>query len=201
MKKRNPYLDYGKEYWYFFLLGPILMIGEVIADVKLPAMVGDLINQGALTGDKQYIITQGLKMFGMVIFAIAAGVGAAYCAARASIGYGANLRKGMFEKIQKFSFSNIDYYSTGSLVTRLTNDVTQVQNMINMGMRMMLRAPGMLIGAVVMAFSINGELAILFVILIPILVAIVAFIMKLAFPRFTKMQTKIDKVNSIIQEA
>ena len=201
MKKKNSYLDYGKEYWYFFLLGPILMIGEVIADVQLPAMVGDLINQGALSGDKQYIMTQGLKMFGMVIFAIAAGVGAAYCAARASIGFGANLRKGMFEKIQKFSFSNIDYYSTGSLVTRLTNDVTQVQNMINMGMRMMLRAPGMLIGAVVMAFSINNELAVLFVILIPVLIAIVAFIMKLAFPRFTKMQTKIDKVNSTIQEA
>ena len=201
MKKRNPYLDYGKEYWYFFLLGPLLMIAEVIADVKLPAMVGDLINNGALAKDTHYILIQGLKMFGMVLFAITTGVGAAYCAARASIGYGANLRKGMFEKIQKFSFSNIDYYSTGSLVTRLTNDVTQVQNMLNMSMRMMLRAPGMLIGAVVMAFSINHELAIIFVVLIPILIAIIAFIMKLAFPRFSKMQTKIDQVNSIIQEA
>ena len=201
MKKKNQYLEYGKEYWYFFIAGPILMIGEVVADIRLPAMVGDLINNGALTGDWHYIMVQGLKMFGMVIFAIAAGVGAAYCAARAAIGYGANLRKGMFEKIQKFSFSNIDDYSTGSLITRLTNDVTQVQNMINMSMRMMLRAPGMLIGAVIMAFSIDQELSVLFLILIPILVLIVAVIMKIAFPRFSKMQTQIDKVNSTIQEA
>ena len=131
---------------------------------------------------------------------MAGGVGGAYFGAKAAVSFAADLRKDAFDKVQTFSFANLDQFSTGSLVTRLTNDITQVQNLINMALRMMLRAPGMLIGALIMAFVMNAELAVIVLIVIPILVGAIAVLIKIAFPKFKIMQKKLDALNSNIQE-
>lgn len=195
------YKRYIKPYLPYFILGPAMMVCEVIADIQLPARVADIINIGAATGNVNYIIESGIKMFFIVCFAILTGTGAAYCASKACVSIATDLRSDIFKKIQRFSFSNIDKFSTGSLVTRLTNDVTQVQNMINMCMRMMFRAPGMLIGGIIMAFSINPELSLIFIIIVPVLAVLIAFIIRAAFPKFNLMHKKIDSLNSNIQEA
>ena len=194
------YLKYVKPYWYAFILGPILMITEVAGEVILPAYMARIINIGAANRDVPYIIGTGLTMIVIALIMMGGGIGGAWFASKASISFGADLRNDCFKKVQKFSFANIDTFSTGSLVTRLTNDITQVQNLIMMGLRMMLRAPGMLIGAIIMAFSMNAGLARVFLIIMPVMIIAIVIIMRTAFPRFTIMQKKLDKVNSNIQE-
>ena len=176
------------------------MIVEVIGEVLLPKFMANIINIGAANQDVPYIITMGIVMVVTALLMMAGGIGGAYFAAKAAISFAADIRKDTFEKVQKFSFANLDQYNTGSLVTRLTNDVTQVQNLINMALRMMLRAPGMLIGALIMAFMMNKELAAVILVVIPILVILIGIVIKTAFPRFTIMQKKLDTLNSTIQE-
>ena len=194
------YLKYIKPYWYAFILGPILMITEVVGEVILPAYMAKIINIGAANRDVPYIVGTGITMVIIAFIMMGGGIGGAWFASKASISFGADLRNDCFRKVQKFSFTNIDTFSTGSLVTRLTNDITQVQNLIMMGLRMMLRAPGMLIGAIIMAFSMNARLARVFLIIMPVMIIAITIIMRTAFPRFTIMQKKLDKVNSNIQE-
>lgn len=131
---------------------------------------------------------------------MAGGIGGAYFAAKAAISFASDLRSDVFGKVQKFSFANLDQFSTGSLVTRLTNDITQIQNVINMALRMMLRAPGMLIGALIMAIMMNAQLALVVLVVIPVLVVLILVVIKTAFPRFDYMQKKLDALNSTIQE-
>lgn len=194
------YLKYIKPYWYAFILGPILMITEVVGEVILPAYMAKIINIGATNRDVPYIVGTGITMIIIAFVMMAGGIGGAWFASKASISFGADLRNDCFKKVQKFSFTNIDTFSTGSLVTRLTNDITQVQNLIMMALRMMLRAPGMLIGAIIMAFSMNAGLARIFLVIMPVMIVVITIIMRTAFPRFTMMQKKLDKVNSNIQE-
>lgn len=197
MKK---YWKYIKPYLTSFIFAPILMIVEVIGEVILPKLMANIINIGAANHDVPYIIGMGICMVVVAILMMTGGTGAAFFAARASIGFAADLRSDVFAKVQKFSFANLDKFSTGSLVTRLTNDITQVQNLINMSLRMMLRAPGMLIGALIMAFVMNAQLALVVLVVIPILVFLIAMVIKTAFPRFGIMQKKLDKLNSTVQE-
>ena len=194
------YWQYIKPYLPAFICGPLLMIVEVIGEVLLPKFMANIINIGAANQDVPYIITMGIVMVVTALLMMAGGIGGAYFAAKAAISFAADIRKDTFEKVQKFSFANLDQYNTGSLVTRLTNDVTQVQNLINMALRMMLRAPGMLIGALIMAFMMNRELAAVILVVIPILVILIGIVIKTAFPRFTIMQKKLDTLNSTIQE-
>ena len=194
------YWKYIKPYLPAFICGPLLMIVEVIGEVLLPKFMANIINIGAANQDVPYIITMGIIMVVTALLMMAGGIGGAYFAAKAAISFAADIRKDTFEKVQKFSFANLDQYNTGSLVTRLTNDVTQVQNLINMALRMMLRAPGMLIGALIMAFMMNRELAAVILVVIPILVILIGIVIKTAFPRFTIMQKKLDTLNSTIQE-
>ena len=194
------YWKYIKPYLPAFICGPLLMIVEVIGEVLLPKFMANIINIGAANQDVPYIITMGIVMVVTALLMMAGGIGGAYFAAKAAISFAADIRKDTFEKVQKFSFANLDQYNTGSLVTRLTNDVTQVQNLINMALRMMLRAPGMLIGALIMAFMMNRELAAVILVVIPILVILIGIVIKTAFPRFTIMQKKLDTRNSTIQE-
>lgn len=194
------YWKYIKPYLPAFICGPLLMIVEVIGEVLLPKFMANIINIGAANQDVPYIITMGIVMVVTALLMMAGGIGGAYFAAKAAISFAADIRKDTFEKVQKFSFANLDQYNTGSLVTRLTNDVTQVQNLINMALRMMLRAPGMLIGALIMAFMMNRELAAVILVVIPILVILIGIVIKTAFPRFTIMQKKLDTLNSTIQE-
>ena len=162
--------------------------------------MANIINVGVAYGSVGYITGTGALMILVALLMMAGGVGGAYFGAKAAVSFAADLRKDTFDKVQTFSFANLDQFSTGSLVTRLTNDITQVQNLINMALRMMLRAPGMLIGALIMAFVMNAELAVIVLIVIPILVGAIAVLIKIAFPKFKIMQKKLDALNSNIQE-
>ena len=195
------YWKYIKPYLPAFIIGPILMIVEVIGEVVMPLLLSNVIDYGVAGGrGTSYIVMMGVTMVITALVMMAGGVGGAYFAVKASSGFANDLRKDMFNQIQKFSFNNIDRYNTGSLVTRLTNDITQVQNMIQMIMRMALRAPGMLIGALIMAFVLNAKLALVILCVIPLLSVAIFFIMKTAFPRFTTMQKKLDALNTATQE-
>lgn len=198
MKK---YWKYVKPYLHAFIIGPILMITEVIGEVLLPSFMADIINIGAANQDVSYIISRGIIMVLTAVVMMAGGVGGAWFSAKASISFAADLRKDVFQKVQQFSFSNIDSFSTGSLVTRLTNDITQVQNVLMMMLRLMLRAPGMLIGAVIMAFLMNPRLATILLVVIPLLALAIGCVIRVGFPRFDRMQKKIDRLNSTVQEA
>jgi len=177
------------------------MIVEVIGEVVMPLLLSNIIDKGVVEGRGiSYIITMGIIMVITALVMMAGGVGGAYFAIKASTGFANDLRKDLFNKIQKFSFKNIDQYNTGSLVTRLTNDITQIQNMIQMMLRMALRAPGMLIGALIMAFALNWRLAMTIFCVIPFLSAAIYFIMKIGLPRFANMQKKLDALNTTTQE-
>ena len=195
------YWKYVKPYLPAFIIGPLMMIVEVIGEIVLPKLMAQIINNGIANRNVPYIITMGLFMVVTAICMALGGIGGAWFGAKASINFAADLRKDAFSNVQKFSFANIDRFSTGSLVTRLTNDITLVQNMVNMSLRMLLRAPGMLIGAVIMAFVMNARLAVIILVVIPILVVTIAIVIKMAFPRFQALQEKMDRLNSTIRES
>ena len=199
-KTMKRYWKYIKPYLPAFIIGPLMMIVEVIGEVVLPKLMANIINVGVANGSVGYITGTGALMILVALLMMAGGVGGAYFGAKAAVSFAADLRKDAFDKVQTFSFANLDQFSTGSLITRLTNDITQVQNLINMALRMMLRAPGMLIGALIMAFVMNAELAVIVLIVIPILVGAIAVLIKIAFPKFKIMQKKLDALNSNIQE-
>lgn len=183
------------------MIGPVMMIVEVIGEVVMPLLLSKIIDYGVSGGRGiSYIITLGITMVIAALCMMAGGVGGAYFAVKASSGFANDLRKDLFDKIQRFSFTNIDRYSTGSLITRLTNDITQVQNMIQMMLRLALRAPGMLTGALIMAFVLNLKLALVIFCVIPLLTLAIYFILKVAFPRFKIMQKKLDILNTVTQE-
>lgn len=195
------YWKYIKPYWVYFLLAPLLMLIEVGGDVYLPRKLANIINIGAANKDIHYILNTGGVMIGIIVLMIIGGIGSAYFATRASVFFAADLRSDIFKKVQEFSFSNIDSFSTGSLITRLINDVTQIQNVVMISLRLAFRAPGMLIGSLVMAFILDKQLATVLVVIIPVLAIVVGIILKLALPRFTWLQKQIDKVNVNLQEA
>lgn len=195
------YWKYAKPYLPAFIIGPILMIVEVIGEVVMPWLLSKVIDIGISGGrGVSYIIAMGITMVITALCMMAGGVGGAWFAIKASSGFANDLRKDLFNKIQEFSFTNIDRFSAGSLITRLTNDITQVQNMIQMLMRMALRAPGMLIGALIMAFGLNAKLALVILCVIPLLALAIFFIVKIGFPRFRTMQKKLDALNTVTQE-
>lgn len=197
MKK---YWKYIKPYLFAFICGPLLMIVEVVGEVVLPKLMANIINNGIAQRNVGYIIGTGGLMILTAVLMMLGGIGGAYFGAKAAISFASDLRKDAFDKVQTFSFANLDKFSTGSLVTRLTNDITQVQNLINMALRMMLRAPGMLIGALIMAFVMNAELAVVVLVVIPLLIGSIAILIKTAFPKFKIMQKKLDALNATIQE-
>lgn len=195
------WMKYVKPYMLYFILGPLCMIIEVVGEVLMPMYLAEIIT-GAL---EKTLTTEGsllvmLKMIGTAIMMMAGGVGGSYFGAKASVNFAADLRADLFRKVQGYSFANIDKFSTGSLVTRLTNDVTQLQNFVNMMLRMMLRSPGMLIGGVIMAIRLSPSLSIVMAVTIPLLLLSIVFLIARGMPRFAKMQTKIDGLNSTVQE-
>ena len=180
------------------------MLTEVAGEIVLPKIMASMIDSGIgaeVAGlGTGYILSRALLMIACIGIMIIGGIGGHFFAIRASVYFSADLRQGVFEKVQNFSFKNIDNFSTGSLVTRLTNDITQVQNMVRMLLIMAMRSPGMLIGGIIMACSINKELALILAFVIPILAVAIALLLKTAFPRFSTMQKKLDNLNSGIQE-
>ena len=192
---------YVKPYWKYFVLGPLCMIVEVLGEIVMPRLYSQILNVGVETHNVGYIVVTCLLMILTAVLMMGGGVGGAYFGARAAVNFASDLRQDVYAKVQKFSFANIDKYSTGSLVTRLTNDITQMQNFVNMMLRMFLRAPGMLIGALIMAIAMNPELARVLAVTIPVLLITQFLIIRTGFPRFTAMQEKIDKLNSNVQES
>ena len=196
------WLQYVKPYTLYFILGPICMLVEVAGEVFMPMFLGQMINagvDGTLTVQKS-ILYMSLMILTALLMMVG-GVGGAYFGAKASVNYSSDVRRDVYKKVQEFSFANIDKFSTGSLVTRLTNDITQIQNFVNTLLRMCLRSPGILIGALIMSISLRPSLSVVFAVTIPLMLVTILTIVKIGFPRFARMQTKVDKLNSTVQES
>ena len=188
------------KYLIMTLITPLLMIGEVIMETVIPRIMADLIDNGIGHMDIKYVIRGGFLMLLMSLISMLFGAGAAYTSSVASMGFGSEVRKKLFNKVQDFSFSNVDKFSTSSLITRLTTDITNLQNSFMTVIRMMFRSPVMMISASVMAFSLNAKLASIFLVAVPFLAIFVALIMVNAHPRFKVMLKKYDNLNSKVQE-
>ncbi len=191
---------YTKGYRVYILLGVLCSAGEAVLELLLPKAMSQIVDVGIANGDKAYILATGVKMVLMALASLAMGVGAAALAAKAGMGFGANLREAEYAQVQKFSFSNIEHFSTASLITRLTNDVASVQTTLMMGMRMLVRAPVMLITALVMALRISLELSQVFLVSLPLLLVLVAIVLRYVGPFFTSLQKSTDELNLVVQE-
>ena len=195
------WINYARPYLAYFIIGPLCMIVEVLGEIAMPKFLSLILNhaaQGTLTTN--YSLSISALMILTALLMMGGGVGGAYFASKASVNYAADLRSDIFKKVQSFSFSNIDKFRTSSLITRLTNDVTQIQNFINMLLRMCLRSPGMLIGGLIMAISLKPNLAVVLCVTMPLMIISVSFIISRGLPRFSKVQSKIDALNSTIGE-
>ena len=198
MKK---YIKYVKPYLPYFIAGPVMMLTEVFGEIWIPRLMSFIIDNGVAQRDVSYIIRTGMLMVGACLIMVLGGTLGAFFSVKASVGFSADLRNDLFKRVQKFSFADLDKFSTGSLVTRLTNDLQQIQNMLAMSLRMALRAPGMLVGGFIMALSLNRGLANILLIVIPLLGISIFIIMKIAYPMFSSMQTSLDSLNNGIQES
>ncbi len=199
------WMKYVKPYKWAFILGPLCMILEVMGEVILPKLLQKIIDGKtgsdiAAGSSTAYIATMAGLMGATAVLMLIGGVGGAFFGARASVGFASDLRMDAYKKIQSFSFANIDKFRTGSLVTRLTNDITQLQTFVNMLLRMCLRSPGMIIGATIMAAITNPKLASVLFISIPLVLCVIFVVIRAGFPRFSKMQGRIDNLNTTVQE-
>lgn len=194
------YIQYFKKYKAAVILAPLMMVIECISDIVQPMLMSNIVDIGIANQNLNYTIKIGIAMIILAIIAVFSGILNAVFSSKAAVGFATELRKALFKKIQSFSFSNIDKFSTSSLVTRLTGDITQLQNVTTMGLRMFIKAPLLLLFGAIMAISINKELAVILIVSIPILFIGIFVIVKYGFPMFSIMQQKLDKVNESIQE-
>ncbi len=198
---------YLKPYIWYILLAPTLMIIEVCMDLLQPAMMSTIVDDGILGinasggyGNMDIILITCIKMLIYALIGAIGGIGCTYFSTKASQNFGADLRADLFRKVESFSFAETDKFSTGSLVTRTTNDVNQLQTMLLMALRMLVRTPMQCIGGIIMAISINPKFGLILLILMPILIALVVFFITKTSPIFGKLQQKLDKLNGIMQE-
>jgi len=197
LKKLAPYT---RGYRLYVMLGVLFSAGEAVLELELPQAMSEIVDVGIAGGDRSYILLTGLKMFLMAMAALGCGVGAAVLAAKAAMGFGANLRQAEYEQVQRFSFANIEHFSTASLITRLTNDVSSVQMTLFMGMRMCVRAPVMLVTALVKAMEISLDLSQVFLVAVPLLIIAVVIVIRYVGPFFTALQNATDDLNLVVQE-
>lgn len=188
------------EYKKYAILTPVTIIGEVIMELLIPTIMAMIIDNGIKQGDVGYVVKMGGLMIVMSLFSLAFGALAGRFAAVAGMGFSKNLRAKLFEKVQSFSFSNVDKFSSSSLITRLTTDVTNTQNAFMMVIRMAIRSPIMFIGAIIMAVRLNPRLSLVLLIVLPLLIISLVLIISKAFPRFLAMLEKYDGMNSRVQE-
>lgn len=197
MKKLLPYM---KKYMSYAILCPILMILEVVADIIIPFLMSRIVDVGIANQDIGYVVKVGFVMILFALLGMTFGIISSHYGAKAGYGFAAEIRKAVFKKVQGFSFANLDKFSVSSLITRLTNDCNTMGQVTMMSLRMAVRAPFMMIFALIMALSINAPLAKVFMIAIPVMVLFLILIMAKGRPLFLKMQTRVDRVNAIIQE-
>ena len=179
---------------------PILIILEVICELLLPLVMSEIVDTAIPSGDVNYIFKMGLIMLVLAGISMFCGVFASKYAAFASQGFGANLRQCLFDKVQEFSFADIDRFSSASLITRMTNDVNAMTMMLAMGLRMLVRAPVMLVAALCISFTLNAKLALVLVVVIPLMLIAVGGLMFICTRLFETMQKKIDNLNNTLQE-
>ena len=197
LKKLAPYT---RGYRWYILLGVLCSVGEAVLELELPQAMSAIVDVGIANGDRSYILLTGLKMLLMAMAALACGVGAAVMAAKAAMGFGANLRQAEYEQVQRFSFANIEHFSTASLITRLTNDVASVQMTLFMGMRICVRAPVMLVTALIKTMEISLSLSQVFLVAVPLLAVAVVIVIRYVGPFFTALQNATDDLNLVVQE-
>ena len=197
IKHLKPYLT---KYRLPSILAPITVIAEVLLEIQIPFLMAKIVDQGITTRDLSYVFQIGAIMVLVALCSLLFGVLSGRFAAKGAMGFGSEIRKAVFDKIQEFSFANIDRFSTPSLVTRLTTDITNTQMAYMMVIRVLVRAPVMLVSATIMAAAINGDLVRVFLIVIPILAIALATMSTLAFPRFNAMLKKYDGLNAQVQE-
>ncbi len=193
-------MPYMKGYWFLSFVSIVGMAVEAACELALPKTMAKIVDIGIVNGDNEYIIKMGVYMLILALVGLVGGMTAAKVSSVASQGFAYKIRRAMYENISSFSFKNIDDFSTASLTTRLTNDVTTIQNMVRMILVMLVRAPAMLVISAFYAFSINARLACVILAVLPIILIAVALVMKFGFPMFQKMQKKIDAINAVIQE-
>ena len=208
------WFKYIKPYLPAFILGPLCMLVEVVGEAIMPKLMGSIVDcvkgeevspfvswlYTVFGTDNGFVVAAMTGMILSAILMMIGGVGGAYFGAKASVYFASDLRADVYKKVQKFSFANIDKFQTGSLVTRLTNDITQIQNFVNMLLRMALRSPGMLIGALIMAIILNAKLTLVLAVVMPLMLTGIFLIIRKSYPKFSGMQTKIDALNSTVQE-
>lgn len=191
--------SYLRPYWVWSVLAPLMMMLEVFMDLLQPTLMASIVDHGIMTKDLSHIYSTGLTMLGVAFVGLIGGVGCTVFSSIASQNFGNDLRINLFEHIQKFSNKNLDQLKTGSLITRLTNDVVQLQTFVQMILRN-IRSPLLLIGSLIMAIRISPSLTLILVVAVPLLVAILYGLIRLSFPLFKKMQVKLDGVNTVLQE-
>ncbi|MFD5017311.1 ABC transporter ATP-binding protein [Paenibacillus sp. NPDC058367] len=191
--------SYLRPYWLWSVLAPLMMMLEVFMDLLQPTLMASIVDHGIMTKDLSHIYSTGLTMLGVAFVGLIGGVGCTVFSSIASQNFGNDLRINLFEHIQKFSNKNLDQLKTGSLITRLTNDVVQLQTFVQMILRN-IRSPLLLIGSLIMAIRISPSLTLILVVAVPLLVAILYGLIRLSFPLFEKMQVKLDGVNTVLQE-
>lgn len=197
MRKLLPLM---KKYMVFAILSPIFMIIEVLGDVIIPYLMAGIVDVGIANQDINYIVKTGIMMIVVALVAMSLGVSSSFFGASAGYGFAAEIRQKVFEKVQGFSFANLDTFTVSSLITRLTNDCNTIGQVTMMSLRMAIRAPFMMIFALFMAFRVNASLAKVFLISLPVLAIAITITLSKARPLFLKLQTHVDKVNGVIQE-
>ena len=193
-------LKYLKKSWFYALLAPLFMLVEATMDLYQPTLMADIIDIGVANGDISYVLNTGVKM---LIFSLIGMVGGIMCSVFSSIvssSFAAELRKNLFNKIQNFSFMEIDKLKTSSLITRVTNDVTQMQHMVLMSLRVMVRSPLLFVGGIIMAVRLSGKLSVVFLFMVPAIALTVIFVITKSFPLFSVLQKNIDRVNTVMRE-
>lgn len=193
-------LKYLKPQIVAVILAPLLMVVEVVAELYVPRIMSNIIDYGVVNNDLSYIKAQGFLALIVTIIGLLGGVGCSIFASKASQNFGAGVRKDLFKKIQSFSFVNIDKFSTSSLITRLTNDITQIQEVVLMSLKLVVRAPLLLIGSLVITLTISLKLSLILLLTMVILLTVLLLVMKFAMPLFKVVQSKIDNVNSVMRE-
>ncbi len=197
MKKMIVFL---KPYWFFIGLALLFLFIELGVELIQPLLMAKIIDEGILQGDLSVVVLWGCVLMGLSIFSFFGGIVNSFAASHVAQSFGYDVRKSLFEKVQAFSFSNLNHFATASLITRLTNDVTMLQNTVFMGLRIMARAPLTIFGGVILALMVNVRLALIFVITIPILVFFLVWAMKRAMRLFRSVQEKLDRVNGVMRE-
>jgi ATP-binding cassette subfamily B protein len=191
---------YIRPHIFVFLTAPLFVFAEVLAELIQPGLMADLVNRGLVAGDGEFLVSTGVRMVSFAALGIVCGVVSMALSARASNAFGAALRLDVYKKIQTFSFSDIENFRTGSLITRLASDTMMLQQTVQSMLRIFIRAPMMFAGSILMALHISHSFIVVLILLVPILVAITARVFRRAFPLFMRIQKSLDRLNTVIQE-